>query len=122
MLAGSPSRGLAPSSGLGGELDSIDIGNGGEKKCRDRQHAWVGGEQEEEEEEFPFLVEDEVLVDDRFEVCAVCSRPGTSWVHPRVSYVGIDLAGKTLIAAEHTAQQSVSLSGVSLYNSNWSTN
>ncbi|CAM9098119.1 unnamed protein product [Laminaria digitata] len=72
VLAGSPSRGgvVAPSSGLGGELDSIKRGNGGEKKRRDRQHAWVGGgeeEEEKEEEEFPFLVEDEMLLDDRFE-------------------------------------------------------
>lgn len=84
VLASSPPRGFAPSSGLGGELDSIERGNEGEKKWRDRQHAWVGGgrgEEGGEGEEFPFLVEDDVLVDDRFEVRAVCGRSGTPWAH-----------------------------------------
>lgn len=109
----SPSKGFAPSSGLGDELDSIERGNGGGNKWRDRQHAWVGGGGgeggEEEEEEFPFLVEDDVLLDDRFEVCAACGRPGTPWVRPRISYVGVDLAGETDTASERFAQQSISV-------------
>lgn len=110
----SPSKGFAPSSGLGGELGSIERGNGGGKKWRDRQHAWVGGGggkggEEEEEEEFPFLVEDDVLLDDRFEVCAACGRPGTSWVRPRISYVGVDVAGEADTASERFAQQSISV-------------
>ena len=69
MLPGSSSREFAPSSGLGGELDATDRGGAGEKKHRDWQHAWIEDVGEEGEEEgFPFLVEDEVLVDDRFEV------------------------------------------------------
>ena len=88
VLDRSPPREFAPSSGLGGELDLIKRGTGGEKKWRDRQHAWVrGGEGDEveEEEEFPFLVEEEVLVDDRFEVRAVRGRSGTPWAHHRAS-------------------------------------
>lgn len=63
ILSTSPTRGLAPSSGLGGELDGAMGGGQSEDRWRHKQQAWV-------EEDFPFLREEEVLPDDRFEVSA----------------------------------------------------
>lgn len=62
-LSESPARGLAPSSGLGGELDAVAGGGRQGNRWTQKQQAWV-------EEEFSFLKEEEVLPDDRFEVSA----------------------------------------------------
>lgn len=63
ILSTSAARGLAPSSGLGGELDgAVGCGQSGDRWPH-KQQAWV-------EEDFSFLREEEILPDDRFEVSA----------------------------------------------------
>lgn len=68
------SGGVAPSCGPAGGSAAVE-GEDEEGRWRDRQEAWVergkgGGERgEDDEEAFPFLAEDEMMLpDDRFEV------------------------------------------------------
>lgn len=64
VLSALPARGMAPASGLGGELKVMGSGSGRTTRWQDKQQAWV----EDEVEELPFLTKEEVLPDDRFEV------------------------------------------------------